>query len=118
MSLFNAREALEAVGIIAILYTTARIPRTAPRWRCILPTSGPLAATEHRRLVNRLNGVLRGALGGESWTLSQSWYFGTVTGAVPPETAITEGRRYIDECAELDATAIGKPGTAGNGHAD
>jgi hypothetical protein len=118
MSLFAAAEALEAVGVIALLHTTASHTEDHPRWHCVLPTSGPVAATEHRRLVDRVNGALHGALTGESWTLSQSWYYGTVTGAVPPETAITDGRRYIDECVELDAIAIGKPATAGNGHAD
>jgi hypothetical protein len=118
MSLFAATEALEAAGVIALLYTTSSHAEDSPRWRCILPTSGPVAAADHHQLVNRLNGVLHGALSPESWTLSQSWYYGTVTGAVTPETAITEGRRCIDECAELDVTAIGKGATAGNGHAD
>ena len=63
MSLFNAREALDAVGLIAILPTTARHAEEELRaGAASFPTSGPLPATEHRRLVDRLNGALRGAL--------------------------------------------------------
>ena len=69
-------------------------------------------ATEHRpadrtRFVDQLNGVLGGILTPESWTLSQSYYFGNVDGKQPIELEIVPGTR-LDMCFGLDAGAIGK----------
>ena len=57
-------------------------------------------------MLARLNGVLGGVLGGESFALSQSFYYGRVEGA-PFAIYQTEGKR-IDDLPELDAGAMGK----------
>jgi hypothetical protein len=57
-------------------------------------------------MVARLNGVVGGILGPESFTLSQSYYLGHVTGK-EFRHAVIEGD-YIDGCDELDKGAIGK----------
>ena len=77
----------------------------------------------------RLNGVFGGVLAPESWTASQSFFYGMVSkplrfrrGDAPPgkgadfETRIVEGTRCIDQADDLDAGAIGKNGQRrGNG---
>ena len=42
------------------------------------PFSQELLPDQRDRMVDRLNGVLGGALSAESWALSQAFYFGRV----------------------------------------
>jgi hypothetical protein len=79
-----------------------------------MPVSKPLPAAERDRLVARLNGVLGGILEAESWVPSRGFYFGGITGQPPVQVELSEGR-CIDECAALDATAIGRPWRNGVG---
>ena len=74
----EAQQMLSSAGILAILYPTPSNTAEKPRWRVIAPTSTPMPTTEHRRLTERLNTILNGALAKESFTLSQSYYFGDV----------------------------------------
>ena len=107
----------EKAGLAALLYTSPSHTPTAPRWRVLCPASGPLAPGMRDRLMARLNGLYGGIFASESWSLSQSYYFGRVNGAQPPQTAIVDGAP-IDELDELDHLARGKPDTinpAGNG---
>jgi hypothetical protein len=107
----------EKAGLAALLYTSPSHSPTAPRWRVLCPLSGPLAPGMRDRLMARLNGLYGGIFASESWSLSQSYFFGRVNGAQPPQTAIVEGAP-IDELDELDYIARGKPdtvGPAGNG---
>jgi hypothetical protein len=108
----EAGDELEAVGIHALLYTSASHTEEKPRFRVIAPTSRPLPHGEREKLMARLNGVLDGALSPESFTLSQSYNFGSVKDTPVPRIHIVRGRRYIDQCADLDAGAIGKGQTA------
>ena len=107
----------EKAGLAALLYTSPSHSPTAPRWRVLCPASGPLAPGMRDRLMARLNGLYGGVFADESWALSQSYFFGRVNDAQPPQTAIVEGAP-IDELDELDHIARGKPDTinpAGNG---
>jgi putative DNA primase/helicase len=68
--------------------------------------------------MNRLNGVLRGVLAGESWTASLSYFFGPIVGK-PYKVVATfddpaEGFA-IDELDDLDAIALGKQLAPGGG---
>src|SRR5258705_57038 len=64
----------------------------------------------------RINGVLGGVLGAESWTLSQAYYFGSVGNNPHHRVEVIEGE-FIDQLVELELIAIGKPASkAGNGH--
>lgn len=74
----EAQQMLASAGIFSILYPTPSNTAEKPRWRVIAPTSKTMPAAEHRRLTERLNTILKGVLAKESFTLSQSYYFGDV----------------------------------------
>jgi P4 family phage/plasmid primase-like protien len=83
---------LTAAGIQAVIYTSAShtnavidgdgviVKAAHYRWRVLCPTSQRYAPSARYELTARLNGVLGGVLAGESFTLSQSFYFGRVAG--------------------------------------
>jgi hypothetical protein len=108
LSIEAARDALGLFGIRATLHTTASHTPDAPRWHVLAPLSREYPKAEHTRLMARLNGALSGKLSKESFTLSQSFYFGAVQGA-PYQVLHTEGL-CIDELPELDDFALGKDG--------
>jgi hypothetical protein len=103
----EAARRLRAAGVEALVYTSASHGLKGQRWRVFAPLSKPHAPDEHARLVALLNGALGGILGGESWTRSQTYYFGQVNG-VTYELHHVEGDR-IDELA-LFIAPIGKTG--------
>jgi hypothetical protein len=98
----------------SLLYTSASYTEAKPRWRILLPTSKALPPGERERLVARVNGAFGGVFSGESFTLSQSYYFGAVDGNPMHRVVETKGE-CIDRRNDLDATAIGKRGSKGNG---
>jgi hypothetical protein len=106
---------LNRAHVAALVYTTARHTIDAPRWRVLCPCSTELLAGERDRLVDRLHGVLGGILAPESWTLSQAYFYGAVAGMPAPRVEIVDGRS-IDLCDELDALAVGKPGSTPRHH--
>jgi hypothetical protein len=108
LTLDRARHILGNANVAAVLYTSPSHSADAPRWRVLCPTSEPLPPTERARLLARVNGLFLGALAAESFTLSQSYYFGAIHGAQAHEVASIEGRA-IDLCHDLDADAVGRP---------
>lgn len=107
----QAVEMLERYGIRAIVYTSPSHRPGAPRWRVLAPCSqqhSPLARTA---LLARVNGALGGILAPESFTLSQSYYFGEVQETVY-RVFVTfndpEEGTCVDELDELDDIAITK----------
>jgi hypothetical protein len=109
MGVDEALSLLRAAGLAAIVYTSASHTPAKPRWRVLCPTSRSLPPEARRLLVARLNGVLKGALTGESFTDSQSYYYGRVEGASHYRCEIVDGRG-IDEASDLDSRALGKKG--------
>jgi Virulence-associated protein E len=108
---------LEAAGLAFLAHTSPSHTAAKPRWRVICPFSKELPPADRARMVNRLNGLLGGALGAESWALSQSYYYGSVKGAAA-EIVVSDDEQCIDEDDDLDATAQPhRPaaGTAGAG---
>lgn len=100
----HAVDALTALGLAAILYTSASHnivdpPHSngGPRWRVICPLSRPLEGTEpelrerRRNLTGVLNAILGGILSAESFALSQSFYFGPIAGRPEPEIVRLDG---------------------------
>lgn len=87
----DAAERLRQAGIAALIYTTPSHTAEAPRWRVLAPLAGEVAAPERDALCARLNGALGGILATESFTPSQSYYFGAVTGR-PVESVLVEGQ--------------------------
>ena len=105
----QAAALLKATGLEAVIYTSASHTPDKPRWRVIAPLSRRHPPGERAALVSILNGILGGILNGESWTLSQTYYYGRVAG-VTYEFHHIEGR-----CLDtLDIEPIGKTGTKGN----
>ncbi|MFN3973198.1 MAG: PriCT-2 domain-containing protein [Gemmobacter sp.] len=87
----DAAERLRRAGIAALIYTTPSHTAEAPRWRVLAPLARPVAPAEREALCARLNGALGGILAAESFTPSQSFYFGAVTGR-PVESVLVEGQ--------------------------
>jgi hypothetical protein len=100
----EAVDRLEAAGFAFIAYTSPSHTPTKPRWRVLAPFSRELPAEDRARMLNRLNGVLGGVLSGESWCLSQSYFFGIVDGAAA-ETHVGDDEQCVNEADDLDATA-------------
>lgn len=109
MSVDEATGALKSAGVAAIVYTTPSHQRSGKghRWRVFCPLSEDTHPVRRAQLVARVNGVLGGALSGESFTASQSFAFGAVAGQPLPEVHSINGR-FLDQCDELDDGAIGK----------
>ncbi|MFT4149483.1 MAG: AAA family ATPase [Paracoccaceae bacterium] len=87
----EAAERLHQAGIAALIYTTPSHTAEAPRWRVLAPLVQPVAPAEREALCARLNGALGGILATESFTPSQSYYFGAVKGR-PVESVLVEGQ--------------------------
>ena len=102
--------ALENQGIAAMVYTSPSHTEDSPRWRILCPTSTELKPEQRQQLVGRLNGLFRGILAGESYTLSQSYYFGSVNHNPSHEVHLIDGTP-IDQHDELDQIWIGRPHT-------
>jgi hypothetical protein len=101
-------ERLEQAGIAAMVYTSPSHTEDAPHWRVLCPTFVALPPTERARLLSRLNGVVGGGLSPESWTLSQSYYFGSVNRNPAHQVQLIDGTP-IDQRPDLDAGAISRP---------
>ena len=107
----DAVKLVEKARVKALLYTSSSYTAAEPKWRIVTPTSRDLPPSERAKLTARVNGVLGGILAGESFTLSQAYYFGSVNGNPDHRAVIVEGD-FIDLRGDLDATAKGKKGEA------
>ena len=86
----EAAQRLRQAGVAGFIYTSPSHRPEAPRWRVLVPLSAPLPADNRDALCAQLNGVLGGILGTESFTRSQSFYFGQVVG-VTFESHLVDG---------------------------
>lgn len=102
----EAAQRLAEARIAALIYTSPShgLPGKGHRWRVVCPFSGKVSPRERERHVARLNGVLEGVLARESFTLSQSYFIGGISGR-EPETFLVDGT-HIDSRADLDAEAV------------
>lgn len=105
-----ARERLEKEGLASILYTSPSHTDAHPRWRVLCPLSTPMEPVRRRHMMGRLNGLFGGIFSGESWTVSQSYYFGSVCRNPAHRVQVIDGSA-IDLHDDLDESWIGKPGT-------
>lgn len=117
----QAVEMLERAGIRALVYTSPSHKPHAPRWRVLCPLATAHAKQDRYALLARVNGALGGILAAESFTISQSYYFGQVSGN-QYKVLVTfddpEEGTCIDELDELDEFAIGKAKAPKNKHQD
>lgn len=108
----QALQMLESHGIRAMIYTSPSHTPEKPRWRVIAPLSTGHAPGARSALLARVNGALGGVLAPESFTLSQSYYFGKVQGAREYKVLVTfddpEDGTCVDLLDELDAIAVVK----------
>lgn len=114
----QAVEMLERAQVKAIVYTSPSHTDQKPRWRVLATLSKEHSPSTRSALLARINGALGGILAGESFTLSQSYYFGRVEGVefkiLATYDDLSEGW-CVDELDELDNTAIRKQGAAHQG---
>jgi hypothetical protein len=109
----EAVEIAETAGLLAILYTSPSHAEERPRWRILCPVGRELPPGTRAQLLARINGLYGGIFAAESWTLSQSYYFGAVAANPAHRVAIVDGEP-VDDLDELDEIGIGKPnGVAG-----
>ncbi|WP_354089857.1 AAA family ATPase [Brevundimonas faecalis] len=102
VTLDEAAKRLRAANLAGILYTTPSHTPEAPRWRVLCPTSEALSPDERYALMARVNGALGGILAGESFTRSQSYYFGAVGKGEYHTVGLVEGRP-VDMALEIVA---------------
>jgi hypothetical protein len=108
MAFDEARDLLVQQGIASIIYTSPSHTEDAPRWRVLCPLSEEMPAARRSHHLGRLNGLFRGAFAGESWTLSQSYYFGSVNWNPSHHVEVIDGQA-IDQHDDLDTIWLGKP---------
>jgi hypothetical protein len=112
-----AIEIAEKAGLECIVATSPSHSLAKPRWRVWAPFSEPLAPPERQHMMARLAGLYGGIFAAESWTLSQSYYFGSVIGNMEHRVRLIEGQP-IDVLDDLDAIAVDKPNTTGGNGAE
>jgi predicted P-loop ATPase len=104
---FEAAVALvREAGVRALLYTSPSHKPDKPRWRVIFPFGGQMRPEGHASMADRANALLGGVLSGESWTLSQAYYFGRVGSGEHFRIEVIEGDP-IDTRPDLGSA--GKP---------
>ena len=91
ISPLEAADRLRASSIAALVYTTPSHTPEVPKWRILVPLARPVAPSERATLCARLNGALGGILAPESFTPSQTYYFGSVPGH-PVELILVDGQ--------------------------
>ena len=109
MTFEEAHDVLEKQGLAALLYTSPSHAEDTPRWRVLCPLSEEMAPDRRAVFLGRLNGLFRGIFAGESWTLSQAYYFGSVNRNPSHRVEVVEGET-IDQHDDLDVIWLGKPG--------
>lgn len=107
MAFETALEYLRQARLQSLVYTSPSHTPAKPRWRVLLPTSKELPPDKRAELVARINGVFGGILAVESFTLSQSYYFGSVVSSAEHRAEYTSGD-FINLRADLDESAINK----------
>ena len=93
----DAAALLRQAQVAGLIYTSPSHTPERPRWRVLAPLSQNYAPSARWELAARLNHIFRGTLAGESFTLSQSYYFGRVAGR-EYQAHVVEGY-YLDTLA-------------------
>jgi len=102
---------LEQQGVTAIVYTSPSHTEDAPRWRVLCPLAEEVPPAKRSHYLGRLNGLLGGIFAGESWAMSQAYYFGSVRNNPSHRVEVIDGIP-IDGHDDLDEVVIGRPGAA------
>jgi AAA domain/Primase C terminal 2 (PriCT-2) len=94
----------------ALLYTSPSHQNGKARWRVIFPLSDHAGKDQHGALVAMANGLFGGKLAPESFTLSQSYYFGSVNRNPDHQAVIVDGKFLDLETSTLYRHSIYKDG--------
>jgi len=120
MSFDDAVDLLAQKGITAIVYTSPWHAEDRQRWRVLCPLSQEMPPGRRDHFLGRLNGLLRGIFAGESWTLSQAYYYGSVNRNPSHRVEVIDGHA-IDAHDDLDMIWLGESAgpaqAAANGNA-
>jgi len=119
MTLEEAAELLNKIGIVFVLYGSPSYTEVKPKWRLLLPLREPLIIADgrslskvkkqYRLLQGCVNGVLKGNLAPESKDLVRVWFCGYIKGnETPPDIFHTDDwtHKMLDEMPELEAGGI------------
>jgi hypothetical protein len=106
----DAIDIIGKAGLLALVYTSPSHTPTEPRWRVLCPLSEELSPERRSPLLGRLNGLFGGIFSGESWTLSQSYFYGSVNNNPAHRVEVIDGLP-LDQLDELDQIWRGKPNT-------
>lgn len=79
ISIEEAASRLKKHGVAAALYSSPSSTADKPRWRVLAPFSHGREPEERYHLCGMLNAALGGILARESFTLSQTYYFGSAS---------------------------------------
>lgn len=112
MAFEAAVEIATKANLLCIIYTSPSHTEDAPRWRVLCPFSEELPPDRREKMFGRINGLFGGIFSGESWTLSQAYYFGAVRQNPSHQVALIDGIP-IDLLDDLDRIWRGKPDTNG-----
>ena len=116
MTFDQAVELLQAAGLRSIVYTSPSHAAGQERWRVLAPTSALYPPEKRREFTAIVNGVLRGAAADESFSLSQSYYYGSVQSNPDHRVEVLDGD-FVDLRLDLFSGQIGKSGkSAKSGH--
>jgi hypothetical protein len=80
VSIEDAAERARSAGLRAVFYTSPSHKPEAPRWRVLAPLARDVPIEARAGLLDRLNGVMGGALADESWAMAQGFIYGRVVG--------------------------------------
>jgi predicted P-loop ATPase len=103
MSFDEAVATVRAMGVRALVYSTPSHTNVAPRWRILLPISrGDYELRMRAEFCARVNGRFGKIFATESFTLSQSYYFGLALDNPAPDhrCEVIDGR-LVDLCDEF-----------------
>lgn len=107
ITLERARQIVAQANLAALIYTSPSHTPQTPKWRILCPTSCAMPPADRANLLARLNGLFVGALAPESFTLSQSYYYGAVGQGEHHQVIALDGRP-IDLASDLASGAIGR----------
>jgi hypothetical protein len=106
-----AVDIIDKAGVRALLYTSPSHRNDKPKWRIILPLSYRAAKTRHEALVAMVNGLFDGKLAPESFTLSQSYYFGSDNRNSDHRAVVVDGQFLDLKVDALHRNSIFKDGS-------
>jgi predicted transcriptional regulator len=109
ISIDAAVEIAEKAGLRCLIYSSPSHTPDKPRWRLLAPFESELDPIQRDHMAGRIAGLFNGIFAGESWTLSQSYFYGFVDGNEANHRVEVVDGMTVDNLHELDRTWRPKP---------